>query len=68
MADGLNAVWSNDRDAPTDTNPKNLELASPQSVTATRLYQLVYRPNCYIKILRLNFSPAVGFEPVTVRS
>ena len=45
MTDGLNAVWSNDRAAsPTDTNPKNLELASPQSVTATRL---VYSPNCF---------------------
>ena len=28
MTDGLNAVWSNDRAAHTDTNPKNLELAS----------------------------------------
>ena len=27
MTDGLNAVWSNDRAAHTDTNPKNLELA-----------------------------------------
>ena len=34
---------------PPDINPKNLELASPQAVTATRLYQLVYSPNCYIK-------------------
>ena len=32
MTDGLNAVWSNDRAAPTDTNPKNLELAPPQSL------------------------------------
>ena len=41
MTDGLNAVWSNDRAAPTDTNPKNknLELAPPQSITATRLDQ-----------------------------
>ena len=31
MTDGLNAVWSNDRAAHTDTNPKNLELAPPQS-------------------------------------
>ena len=50
MTDGLNAVWSNDRAAPTDTNPKNLELAPPQSVTATRLDQLVYSPNYYIQI------------------
>ena len=50
MTDGLNAVWSNDRAAPTDTNPKNLELASPQSVTATRLDQLVNSPNCYIQL------------------
>ena len=28
MTDGLNAVWSNDRAAHTDNNPKNLELAS----------------------------------------
>ena len=41
MTDGLNAVLSNDRASPTDTNPKNLELAPPQSVTATRLDQLV---------------------------
>ena len=33
MTDGLNVVWSNERAAPTDTNPKNLELAPPQSVT-----------------------------------
>ena len=44
--------WSNDRAAPTDTNPKNLELAPPQSVTATRLDQLVYSPNYYIKIFQ----------------
>ena len=52
MTDGLNAVWSNDRAAPTDTNPKNLDLAPPQSVTATRLDQLVYSPNCYIQIFQ----------------
>ena len=52
MTDGLNAVWSNDRAAPTDTNPKNLELAPPQSVTATRLDQLVYNPNYYIQIFQ----------------
>ena len=39
MTEGLNAVWSNNRAAPTYTNPKNLELAPPQSVTATRLDQ-----------------------------
>ena len=44
--------WSNDRAAPTDTNPKNLELAPPQSVTATRLDQLVYSPNYYIQIFQ----------------
>ena len=38
------------RAAPTDTNPKNLELAPPQSVTATRLDQLVYSANYYIQI------------------
>ena len=52
MTDGLNAVWSNDRAAPTDTNPKNLELAPPQSVTATRLDQLVHSPNYYIQIFQ----------------
>ena len=52
MTDGLNAVWSNYRAAPTDTNPKNLELAPPQSITATRLDQLVYSPNCYIQIFQ----------------
>ena len=41
MADGLNAVWSHDRAAHTDTNPKNLELAYPHSVTPTMLDQLV---------------------------
>ena len=40
--DGLNAVWSNNRAVPTHTNPKNHELASPRSVMATRLDQLVY--------------------------
>ena len=45
MTDGLHAVWSNDRAAHTDTNPKNLELASIQSVTATRLDQLINSPN-----------------------
>ena len=45
-------VWSNDRAAPTDTNPKNLELAPLQSVTATRLDQLVYSPNYYIQIFQ----------------
>ena len=49
MTDGLNTVWSNDRAAPTDTNHKNLELAPPQSVTATRL---VYSPNYYIQIFQ----------------
>ena len=36
----------------TDTNPKNPELAPPQSVTATRLDQLVYSPNYYIQIFQ----------------
>ena len=53
---------------PTDTNPKNLELAPPQSVTATRLDQLVYSPNYYIQIFRLNLLPAVRIEPSTARS
>ena len=52
MTDGLNAVWSNDRAAHTDTNPKNLELAPPHSITATRLDQLVYSPNYYIQIFQ----------------
>ena len=52
MTDGLNAVWSNDRAAHTDTNPNNLELAPPQSITATRLDQLVYSPNYYIQIFQ----------------
>ena len=52
MTDGLNAVWSDDPAAPTDTNPKNLEFAPPQSVTATRLDQLVYSPNYYIQIFQ----------------
>ena len=52
MTDGLNAVWSNDRAAHTDTNPTNLELAPPQSITATRLDQLVYSPNYYIQIFQ----------------
>ena len=45
-------VTSNDRAAHTDTNPKNLELAPPQSITATRLDQLVYSPNYYIQIFQ----------------
>ena len=53
MTDGLNAVWSNDRAAPTNTNPKNLEWAPPQSVTATRLDQLIYSPNCCIQIFKM---------------
>ena len=52
MTDGISAVWSNDRAAHTDTNPKNLELAPPQSITATRLNQLVYSPNYYIQIFQ----------------
>ena len=52
---------------PTDTNPKNLELAPPQSVTTTRLDQLVYSPNCYIQIFRLNTLSAVRIEPSTAR-
>ena len=52
MIDGLNAVWSNDRSAPTATNPNHLELAPPQSVMTTRLDQLVYNPNCYIQIFQ----------------
>ena len=63
MTDGLN-----DRAAPTDTNPKNLELAPPQSVTTTRLDQLVYSPNYYIQIFRLNLMPTVRIEPSTARS
>ena len=54
MTYGLNAVWSNDRADPTDTNPKNPELAPPHSITATMLDQLVYSPNYYIQIFRLN--------------
>ena len=60
MTDGLNA---DDRAAPKYTNPRNLELASPQSVTATRLDQLVYSPNCYIQIFRLNFFSQWGTIP-----
>ena len=52
LTDSFDAVWSNDRAAPTNTNPKNLELAPPQSVTATRLDQLVYSPNYYIQIFQ----------------
>ena len=37
MTDGLKAIRSNDHTAPTDTSPKNPELAPSQSVTATRL-------------------------------
>ena len=59
MTYGLNAIRSNDRAAPTDTNHKNLELAPPQSITATRLDQLVYSPNYYIQIFRLNLMPLV---------
>ena len=68
MTDGLNAVWSNDRAAPTDTNHKNLELAPPQSVTATRLDQLLHSPKCYIQIFKLNILAAMRIEPSTARS
>ena len=54
---------TNDRAAPTGTNPKNLKLAPPQSVTATRLDPSVYSPNYYFQIL-----PAVRIEPSTARS
>ena len=54
MTNGLNVVRSNDCAAHTDTNHKNLELAPPQSITATRLNQLVYSPSYYIQIVRLN--------------
>ena len=46
MIDGLNDILSHDHASPTDTNPKNLDLASSQPVTDTRLDQLVYNPNC----------------------
>ena len=68
MTDGLHAVRYNDRAAPTDTNPNNIELALPQSVTATRLDQLVYSLNYYIQIFRLNLLPAVRIEPSTAHS
>ena len=68
MTDGLNAVWSIDSAAPTDTNPNNLELAPPQSITATKLDQLVYSPNYYIQIFRLNLLPAVGIVTSAARS
>ena len=68
MTDGLNAVWSNDCAALTDTNLKNVELAPPQSITATRLDPLVYSPNYYIHIFRRNLLSAVRIEPSTARS
>ena len=68
MTDGLIYVLSNYHAAPTDTNPKNLKLAPPQSVTATRIDQLVYIPNYYIQIFRLNLLPALRIEPSTARS
>ena len=58
---GLNAVFTlNDRAAPTDTNPKNLELACHKSVTATRLDQLDYSPNYYIQTQLFS---GMGLEP-----
>ena len=51
---------------PTDTNPKNLELASPQSVTATRLCQLVYSRSVTFRF-SLNFSRS-GPRTSTLRS
>ena len=68
MTDGPNAVRSNYRASPTDTNPKNLELAPPKSIMATRLDQLAYSPNYYIQIFRLNLLPVVRIEPSTARS
>ena len=68
MTDGLNAVWSNDRAAHTDTNPKNLELAPPQSITATRLDQLVYSPNYYIQISRLKIIARSEKRTFTLRA
>ena len=61
-------LWSNDRAAHTDTNPKNLELAPPQSIKATRLDQLVYSPNYYIQFSRLKKLPTVRVEPFTMRT
>ena len=68
MTDGLNAVWSNDRAAHTDTNSKNLELAPPQSITATRLDQLVYSPNYYIQISRLKIIARSEKRTFTLRA
>ena len=56
LTDSFDDRRSNDRAAHTDTNPKNLELAPPQSVTATRLDQLVYSPNYYIQIFQTTFA------------
>ena len=64
MTDGLNAVWSNDRASPTDNNPNNLELASPQSITAPGLDYIT-------KLLHSDFHttfPGVGFEPHRFKS
>ena len=48
---------------------KNLQLAPPQSITATRLDQLVYGPNYYIQIFSdSTFLPAVRIERSTARS
>ena len=60
MTDGLNSVSYSDRAAITDTNHNKLDLAFPQFFTATRLDQLVYRPNCYIQTFILNFFPRSG--------
>ena len=57
MTDGLNAVCTNDRAAPTDTNPKNLELAPPPSVTTTRLDQL------HSDFQTQHFCPQWGLNP-----
>ena len=66
MTDGLNAVLSKNCAAPTDTNHKNLELASPQFALAIRIDQVVYSRNCYIQIFRHNVFPQWGSNPQPV--
>ena len=51
---------------PYITNIKNLELASPQSVTATRLDQLVYTPRSDLKVKNISVWEQDNVELISI--
>ena len=64
MTDGLNAGGSNDCAAPTDTNLKNLELVSPQSIRAISYF---IAKIIIFRFSALTFLPEVRIEPQPTR-